>query len=491
VTLNDDEADGSSYLPALSADGQLIVFRSHASNLVTDDTNFMGDIFLRDYLNGELKRVNVNSDGEEALGGPSDEPAISEDGLFVVFRSYATNLVSDDTNGKGDIFVRDLEGGTTRRASVDSYGLESNGSNYSPVINADGAAIAFYSVAYNLVLLDENNVGDVFGHGQPPTAEPTDTPTATPTDTPTTTPTDTPTTEPTDTPVAGPTDTPTPTPTDTPPAEPTDTPTTTPEDTPAAEPTDTPTSTPEDTPAAEPTDTSTATPEDTPAAEPTETPTTTPEDTPTDTPTAEPTTEPPDPTEPPEFCSWVMDFETDASGEQLSRGQIIDDEWALFGIHVTTNDPNKHPAMIFDSAQPTGFDPDLGSPNEDFGGPGQGSGGKEGQPGENRWPLGKILIISEDGDQDDPDDNYAGGTLIFTFEIPAKVHEIQLIDIDNHETAGKIVAYGQNGKKLGAFSIQPVGNNGVQIVTINLENVTKLDIYFENSGAVAALSFCD
>jgi Tol biopolymer transport system component len=297
VTQTGDEAQGSSYLPALSADGQFIVFRSHASNLVADDTNFMGDIFLRDHLNGTLERINVSTTGEQALGGPSDEPAISADGRFTVFRSYATNLVPNDNNGRSDIFVRDLQG-ITSRASVDSFGLESNGSNYSPVINDDGAAIVFYSEADNLdlVLVDNNFVGDIFTHGQPTTAEPTDTPTATLTDTPTSTPTDTPTTEPTDTPVTGPTDTPTTTPEDTPVAEPTDTPTTTPEDTPAAEPTDTPTTTPEDTPAAEPTDTPTTTPEETPAAEHTDTPTAeptgtpdTPKTEPTDTPTATPT----------------------------------------------------------------------------------------------------------------------------------------------------------------------------------------------------------
>jgi hypothetical protein len=134
---------------------------------------------------------------------------------------------------------------------------------------------------------------------------------------------------------------------------------------------------------------------------------------------------------------------------------------------------------------------DLGSPNEGFGGPGRGTGGEEGQPGENRWPLGNILIISEDGNQDNPDDYYVGGILIFPFETPARVHEVQLIDIDNHETAGKIVAYGKCDKKLGAFSIKPVGNNGVEIIPIHLENVTRLEVTFQNSGAVASITFCD
>ena len=34
------------------------------------------------------------------------------------------------------------------------------------------------------------------------------------------------------------------------------------------------------------------------------------------------------------------------------------------------------PAMIFDSSNPTGDDDDLGTPNEDFGGPGVGKGRK-------------------------------------------------------------------------------------------------------------------
>jgi Tol biopolymer transport system component len=449
VTQTGSEANSLSYAPALNADGRFIVFRSHATNLVPSDNLNMGDIFLRDNLTGALQQVNLPADGVEALGGPSDEPSMSADGRFIVFRSHASNLVPNDINGSADIFVRDMQGATTR-VSVDSYAGESNGSNYSPVISADGAAIAFYSEADNLVLeplKDLNGVGDVFAHGEPPTAEPTETPT--------TEPTETPTVEPTDTPTAVPTESPTPIPSDTPTPEPTDPPTPEPTDTPTAEPTDTPT------------------------AEP------------TDTPTAVPTTVTPDPTDPPGSCSWVLDFELDASGSKTTKGQIIDEEWASFGIHITTDNPSNHPAMIFNSAKPTGYDWDLGSPNEDFGGPGRGTGGEEGQPGENRWPLGNVLIISEDGDQEDPDDHYAGGTFIFTFETPSMIHEVQLLDIDANETTGKIVAYDQGENKLGTFRMQQFGNNSVQMVPINLENVTRLEIHLQSSGAVTAISFCD
>ncbi|MBE9478479.1 MAG: PD40 domain-containing protein, partial [Chloroflexi bacterium] len=254
VTQIGDEAEGSSYVPAISADGRYIVFRSHASNLVADDTNYMGDIFLRDNINGTLQRISISTTGEQA-DGPSDEPAISADGRFIVFRSYATNLVPNDTNISPDIFVRDLQG-TTTRISVDSYAGESNGSNYSPTISADGAAIAFYSEADNLVLEpleDLNGTGDVFAHGEPPIHEPTETPTTEPTETPTAEPTETLTPEPTDTPTAEPTDTPTAEPTCTPTVEPTYTPTVEPSYTPTAEPTQEPTAEPSDTPTTEPT----------------------------------------------------------------------------------------------------------------------------------------------------------------------------------------------------------------------------------------------
>jgi Tol biopolymer transport system component len=432
------QADRSSYEPAISANGRWIAFRSYATNLVGNDTNGMGDIFLCDRLNGTIQLVSLSSTGEQAQGGSSDEAVVSDDGRFIAFRSSANNLVANDTNGMMDIFVRDMQG-TTTRVSVDSNSLQSDDNNYAPAISLDGAALAFYSVSTNLdlVLADTNEAGDIFAHGEKP-VEPTPTPTTEPTETPT--------------------------------EEPTPTETATPE--PTFTPTDEPTAT------QEPTATDTPEPTATPTIEPTSTPTTV-------------TPDPTDPPEPTDVCSWVLDFETDALGHDLARGVIIDDEWAPFGIHITTNDPTKHPAMIFDSAKPTGYDVDLGTPNQDFGGPGRGSGGGEGQPGENRWPLGNVLILTEDGDPNDPDDYYAGGTFIFTFDAPAKLHTVQLVDIDTNETTVKISAYDQAGNKLGVFKAQPYGNNSVQVVPINLAGVSKLEVHLQSSGAIAALSFCD
>jgi hypothetical protein len=147
--------------------------------------------------------------------------------------------------------------------------------------------------------------------------------------------------------------------------------------------------------------------------------------------------------------------------------------------------------MIFDSSKPTGYDWDLGTPNETFGGPGRGSGGAAGQPGENRWPLENVLIITEDLDQRDPDDHYAGGTFIFRFDEPAKVKSVQLLDIDTYETKVKVTAFDRDGNKLGSFNAQTLGNNSVQDVPIMLEGVSRLEVYLHSSGAIASIHFCD
>ena len=51
------------------------------------------------------------------------------------------------------------------------------------------------------------------------------------------------------------------------------------------------------------------------------------------------------------LCLPILDFETDTAGAALVAGQIIDTEWAAWGVRVTTSSPSNHPAMIFNSRQ--------------------------------------------------------------------------------------------------------------------------------------------
>jgi Tol biopolymer transport system component len=107
----------------VSADGRFVAFQSAASNLVPDDTNGTADVFVRDRLTGKTERASVNSEGEQGNGWCED-PFISADGRYVVFRSMASNLVADDTNGSWDVFVHDRLTGRTERVSVSSSGQQ-------------------------------------------------------------------------------------------------------------------------------------------------------------------------------------------------------------------------------------------------------------------------------------------------------------------------------------------------------------------------------
>ena len=165
------EANGSSWMPTISADGRYVAFASDATNLVRHDTNRFGDIFVRDLATAKTTRVNLTSQGRQARcnisGCQSGEPALSAHGRYVAFDSSATNLVQHDTNRLNDVFVRDRRAGRTTRVSVDSHGHQGggdhtmNGSN-APVISANGRYVAFHSADSNLVSGDTNRVFDIF-----------------------------------------------------------------------------------------------------------------------------------------------------------------------------------------------------------------------------------------------------------------------------------------------------------------------------------------
>lgn len=119
VSLANDgtEANAAAYYGSISANGQYVVFASAATNLVSDDTNGVEDVFLHDRVSATTSRVSVASDGTQANDG-SQSASISSDDSYIAFSSSASNLVSDDTNGVADIFVRSRLAGTTVRVNV-------------------------------------------------------------------------------------------------------------------------------------------------------------------------------------------------------------------------------------------------------------------------------------------------------------------------------------------------------------------------------------
>jgi Tol biopolymer transport system component len=152
---------GSSGIPYMSGDGRFVAFDSPASNLVAGDTNGASDVFVRDRSLGTTERVSVDS-AEVQANNASGAPDISEDWRFVAFRSSATNLVAGDTNGVADVFVRDRQLGVTVRVNVASSGTQANDGSAEVGISADGRFVVFDSFASNLVPGDTNGVLDVF-----------------------------------------------------------------------------------------------------------------------------------------------------------------------------------------------------------------------------------------------------------------------------------------------------------------------------------------
>ena len=155
------EGNKESLFPDITPDGRYVTFYSAASNLVAGDTNARGDIFRRDRVTNTTTRVSVSSAGAQGNNG-ANNAAISDDGRYVAIMSYDSNLVAGDTNNKADIFVRDIQTGTTERVSTSSSNVQGTDDSYYGDISGDGRYVTFYSFASNLVAGDTNAAPDIF-----------------------------------------------------------------------------------------------------------------------------------------------------------------------------------------------------------------------------------------------------------------------------------------------------------------------------------------
>jgi hypothetical protein len=164
VSSTGAQANRDTNIEGMSADGRFVVFSTFATNLVRGDTNRRHDVFVRDRETRQTRLVSVSSTEAQAAGN-SNNGAISANGRFVTFASNAANLVRGDTNGVADVFVRDRSTGQTRRVSVSSTGAQGNLGSRADAISASGRFVVFSSKASNLVADDtaESRM-DVFVH---------------------------------------------------------------------------------------------------------------------------------------------------------------------------------------------------------------------------------------------------------------------------------------------------------------------------------------
>ncbi len=168
VSSGGTQGNSVSYLPSVSSDGRYVVFRSQASNLVPNDTNYneigLGeDLFLRDRTSNTTERVNISSNGEEAEDGRHvNEVRVSDNGRFVAFSTAGRNLVSNDSNGTQDVYLRDRQQGTTSLISVGSDGGLGDNDSTLTDFTPDGRYVVFQSSASNISPGDENQAIDIF-----------------------------------------------------------------------------------------------------------------------------------------------------------------------------------------------------------------------------------------------------------------------------------------------------------------------------------------
>ncbi len=152
---------GDAFDPVLSADGRYVAFTSADNTLVSGDTNGTSDVFVRDLTTNVTTRVSVASSGTQA-NEASGSPTMSADGRWIAFVSRATNLVAADTTAVEDIYLHDRTTGATTLVSVSLDNTGSDQPSVTPHISADGTRIVFASSATRLVPSDTNGVLDIF-----------------------------------------------------------------------------------------------------------------------------------------------------------------------------------------------------------------------------------------------------------------------------------------------------------------------------------------
>ncbi len=170
-------------------------------------------------------------------------------------------------------------------------------------------------------------------------------------------------------------------------------------------------------------------------------------------------------------------------------GDIITNQYNRvdFGFLEVSTPINPFDAIIFDSANPTGGDFDLGTPTQPTG-PGIGSDSGAGIG--NTTAQHNVLIISEDGDQLDPDDNADGGTLRFSFgeEHGVALDAVGLLDVDITERLVTAESF-LDGQLITSNEALALGDNSFQYLQLQGDIANRLEVNFVHSGAVTELEY--
>jgi|GEM_PF-1833165 len=199
----------------------------------------------------------------------------------------------------------------------------------------------------------------------------------------------------------------------------------------------------------------------------------------------------------------TIDFEQFQTGEIVSQINTSAGPITVFGTNPFGSTIGDNTAVVFDSANPTGGDVDLGTPNGVAvpGGPGVGAAGESG-PFINDQAMGKVLIIAAnvndtnpaDGFVDDPNDtNNPDTTIDFDFAAigTVTVNSLKVLDIEDFGNFRNVTFFDAMDNQIGAqIPIPTVGDNGVTTMNfVGATGVARMLVMLEGSGAIDDIVF--
>jgi hypothetical protein len=150
-------SDNNAFTSTISGNGSVVAFTSLADDLVPGlDPDGDPQVFLWNASNSTVSAAVTLSgnDGPVLPDGPSAHPQLSQNGMFLVFTSYADNIVTNDYNGLGDVFYENLCTGEVDLVSESAeWNMSAHGDSgrTPPAISGDGQTVAFSSNATDLV----------------------------------------------------------------------------------------------------------------------------------------------------------------------------------------------------------------------------------------------------------------------------------------------------------------------------------------------------
>jgi Tol biopolymer transport system component len=151
VSASGEAANSDARLGKISDDGRLIVFASYATNLTDGGNNDKQHVFMKDMTTGEVRRLTESDSGEPGNLN-SFRPQISPDGGFVVFQSAAGNLVQQPANSKSQVYLYDVQKETLALVDRSPSGVMADrGSFIYQDVSEGGRYVVFDSYAHNLV----------------------------------------------------------------------------------------------------------------------------------------------------------------------------------------------------------------------------------------------------------------------------------------------------------------------------------------------------